>query len=181
MSWNLISVPLQQSDMRPPAVFGDDFGGTYYSVAQYGAGGYSVPDTMRLGKGYWLFAGSPSHIDAIGSPQLHVTVSLGQSWNIIGDPFPVPIPLSSVRIGDGIETRTIAEAAGAGWIVGTLYGYNGSSYSSAGQSLNVWRGYWLFALVNGLSAIFDISPPDMPGGKRHGPMVQKGSNQRRGF
>jgi hypothetical protein len=144
--------------MRPSAVFGDDFGPSFFTVYQFNpGGGYSSPDTMWMGRGYWLFAAAPTVIDAIGSTQAQVTVSLGLSWNIIGNPFPVPYALTRLRVSNGIETKTLSDAASSGWILATLYGYNGSSYFPAGQSLAVWHGYWIFALVSNLTMVFDAS------------------------
>jgi hypothetical protein len=164
--WNMIGVPTHQTDMTPQGIFGDDFGGALISVFGFNPiGGYVVPDTLHLGEGYWLRTPSPLVIDAVGSPQPSVSVPLYTGWNMIGNPFPAPLPKSMLRFTDGVTTKTIIEAQFAGWLMDVLYGFNGAGYVQENVSLAVWNGYWLRTLIPNISILYDLSAlrPARPG------------------
>jgi len=180
--WNMVGVPVLQTDMSPQGIFADDFGGSPINVFGFSlATGYSVPDTLRLGKGYWLNTPTARDIDAVGTAQESVTFPLEAGWNIIGNPFPAPLQKSLLRFTDGITVKTISEAHSAGWLVDLLYGFDGSAYVQENVSLAVWNAYWAKILVSNLFIIFDLNPSPARGVEinlqRARPHVQRVTNR----
>jgi len=160
--WNLVSVPVPQTVMTPAGVFGDDYGATAYYTFQYSsASGYSVPTTMNMGQGYWLGSNTAVTIDATGSPLSSATLALSAGFNIIGNPFVTGEPIANVMFTDGIDTKTIAQAASAGWLSNVLYKYAGTGYGYETSTLDVWNGYWIPMLTTGISIQYSavIGPP----------------------
>jgi predicted lipoprotein with Yx(FWY)xxD motif len=164
--WNMIGVPTLQTDMSPRGIFSDDFGGNPINV--YGFNpitGYVVPDTLRLGAGYWLRTPSALAIDAVGAPQPTVSFSLHTGWNMIGNPFPAPLPKSMLRFTDGVTTKTINEAQSAGWLIDVVYGFTSAGYVQENVSLAVWNGYWMRTLIPNISILYNLGTlrPTHPG------------------
>jgi hypothetical protein len=149
--WNLISVPIQQTDMSPAGVFGDDYSVPYYTFQYSAAGGYSVPLTLNMGQGYWLGSNSAQEVDAVGTPLSTVDRALTNGFNIIGNPYVVPILMSNLRFTNGVDTKTWAEAVTATWLNNALYGFNGTSYFFESTSLGVWKGYWIPMMASGIT------------------------------
>lgn len=155
--WNMIGVPLLQTDMSPQGIFGDDLVAPINVYGFNPVSGYIVPDTLRLGAGYWLRTPSSQVIDAVGTVQDSVALPLYNGWNMIGNPFPIPFPKSMVRFTDGVTTKTFAEAQSAGWLMDVVYGFNGMMYVQENQSLTTWNGYWLRILMANLSIVYDLN------------------------
>jgi hypothetical protein len=149
--WNLISVPVQQTDMTPAGVFGDDYGVPYYTFQYNAVGGYSVPSALNMGQGYWLGSNSAQVIDAVGTPLSTVDMALTNGFNIIGNPYVVSILKSDLRFTNGVDTKNMTDAAIAGWLSNVLYGYSGSGYIVENTTLNVWNGYWIPMLTGGIT------------------------------
>ncbi len=81
--WNLVSVPLLQSDYTPGVVFPGRLGSIYeYNTAtkQY------VPvTTLACGKGYWVLYGSPDTVTVIGLAPGPLTGTVAQAgWALVG-------------------------------------------------------------------------------------------------
>jgi hypothetical protein len=154
----MIGVPVLQTDMSPQGVFADDLGGSPVHIFGFDPiSGYTIPDTLRLGEGYWLRTQLGQVIDAVGMAQAVVTLPLPLGWSIIGNPFPAPFQKSLLRFTDGVTTKTITEAQVAGWLVNRLYGFDGNGYVEENQSLAVWNGYWLRTLVANLEIVYDFN------------------------
>jgi hypothetical protein len=156
--WNMIGIPVLQTDMSPHGVFADDFGTAPITLFRFNAiTGYGTPDTLRLGEGYWLRTPTAQTVDAVGTAQALVTRPLSLGWNMVGNPFPAPLQRSRLRFTDGSTTKTITEAQIAGWVTNALYGFDGNGYVQENQSLAVWNGYWMRTLVPNLSIVFDLT------------------------
>jgi hypothetical protein len=154
----MIGVPVLQTDMTPQGIFADDFGAAPIDVFGFSPiNGYVVPDTLRLGHGYWLRTLSAQVIDAVGTAQASTSILLQLGWNIIGNPFPAPLQKSSLRFTDGVTTKTMSEAESAGWLTNLLYGFNGAAYVQENLTLAVWNGYWLRTLVPSISILYDLN------------------------
>ncbi len=150
--WNLVSPAMQQVDMTPAGVFGDDYGATPYYTFQYSpSGGYSVPSTLNMGQGYWLGSNSAQVIDAVGTPLSTANKALVSGFNIIGNPFAVSMLKDSLKFTVGSTTKNMVQAAVAGWLSNVLYGYSGGTYFVEGTTLGVWNGYWIPMLVDGIT------------------------------
>jgi len=154
--WNMIGVPTLQIDMSPAGVFGDDLPLPISVFGFHPITGYTAPDTLRLGVGYWLRTPTSSVIDAVGTVQASVSRPLFPGWNMIGNPFPAPFPRSMLKFTDGVAVKTLAEAESAGWLQGFLYGFNGMFYVQENVALAVWNGYWIRMLVPNISIIYNL-------------------------
>jgi hypothetical protein len=159
--WNLVSVPVQQADMSPAGIFGDDYGETPYYVFQYGStGGYTASSLLRPGQGYWLGANTGQAVDAVGIPLSGASLALTSGFNIIGDPFPEAEPVGNLRFTNGTNTLTMDEAAGSPyrWLSNVIYKYTGDGYNYETAALEVWKGYWIPILVDGITIQYAPAP-----------------------
>ena len=150
--WNLISVPAQQPDMTPSGLFADDFGTSQYYVFQFNSqAGYSSPATMAMGQGYWLGSNVSKTVSATGNSLTTVATPVVNGFNIIGNPLMTSEPISNMSFSDGSTTKSMLDAAGAGWLSNVLYKYTGSGYAGESTALEVWRGYWIPMLRDGIT------------------------------
>lgn len=154
--WNMIGVPTLQTDMSPQGIFGDDLNPPISVFGFNPATGYTAPDTLRLGTGYWLRTPSSSVIDAVGTVQASVSRPLFVGWNMIGNPFPAPFSKALLKFTDGVTVKTLAEAASAGWLQGILYGFNGTFYIQENVALAVWNGYWIRIFVPNITILYTL-------------------------
>lgn len=154
--WNMVAVPTLQTDMSPQGIFGDDLSPPIFVFGFNPTTGYTAPDTLRLGVGYWLRTLASSVIDAVGTVQPSVSRPLFLGWNMIGNPFPAPFPKSMLKFTDGVMIKSITEAESAGWLQGLLYGFNGSLYVQENVALAVWNGYWIRTLVPNITILYDL-------------------------
>ena len=105
----------------------------------------SPVNTLAAGLGYWARFPAPSYLHYDGPlvpASAPFSISLGAGWNQIGDPFPLPVPLSSLSAG--------VSSAGASAISPTLYRYDTASGAYAAlnpsaDALQPYTGYWIFA------------------------------------
>ena len=101
-------------------------------------------NTLLPGTGYWVrfTASAYPHYDGERSRLGAFSLPLSAGWNLIGDPYPAAVPLSSV---------TANGAALPGSVVSpTLYRYDTSSgqyvaVSAATGALQPYAGYWIYA------------------------------------
>jgi subtilase family serine protease len=101
-----------------------------------------------LGQGYWVRfpqAISVTQQGTLASTASPFVVQLQPGWNMIGDPYPTAVPVTSIEFDS--ETLTFAQAASGTnpLIGGTVYEYNASSnlYSPA-STLSPDLGYWIY-------------------------------------
>ncbi|HEX7608958.1 MAG TPA: CARDB domain-containing protein [Candidatus Cryosericum sp.] len=121
-SWNLVSVsvPLPVSSIPGlQAVYG------YHD-------GWSAPPTLLLGGGYWVQVQNAVTVLLSGTPlTAPVSITYQAGWQLLGNPFDVPVPISSIT-NHGLIT--------------TCYSY-GSSWgilNPATDSLQPGKGYWIY-------------------------------------
>jgi len=171
VGWNLTSVPVDPWDPDASSVFadlvalGNALDGNLYAYAPNP--GYSVysgdfSDVAR-GLGYWLRLTVADGATVVGVPgevaAEPVELALAAGWNLIGHPQAASVPLADCLLTDGVEVKTLAEAAAAGWVQASLFRYNGGGYDmvkvSGGDddSLRPWYGYWVLAYQAGLSLV----------------------------
>ena len=112
---------------------------------------YPTPpaNTLTPGTGYWAAFGAPAYPHYEGTPVSTTTpfsLAVAAGWNLIGDPFPAAVPLSSVTVSG--TPLALSSAASP-----TLYTYSTASgqyvtLSAASDSLQPYAGYWLYATQN---------------------------------
>jgi hypothetical protein len=102
-------------------------------------------------KGYWANLPANKTVTASGTiPTTDQTIALVKGWNMISVPW--AYPKAAIQVQKGTETKSWADAVAAGWVRDTIWGYDGA-YQSV-TTLDPWSGYWVKALVDGLSLKF---------------------------
>jgi len=144
--WYMVSVPTT----------GDTagiFGVTLYRYRGNGTNWDEFTGTAAIEpvKGYWANLPANKTVTASGSvPTTDQTVALVRGWNMISVPW--AYPKAAIQVQRGTETKSWADAVAAGWVRDTIWGYDGT-YQSV-TTLDPWYGYWVRALVDGLSLKF---------------------------
>ena len=116
----------------------------------------SPVNTLSAGLGYWARFPSSQylHYDGPSVPAIPFTPLLSAGWNQIGNPFPVAVPLASLKV-EGVLLSASSVASP------TLYRYDtvSSAYvalNPATDALQPYVGYWIYARS---SASLSIPPP----------------------
>lgn len=140
-AWNLISIPLQTSDMRKTVMFPT----ASSSAFNYEPGGYVDADTLGMGLGYWLKYTSPD-TEMISGTRLSIdTIPVYVGWNMIGAlTYPMlttsVIPLSPVTISS------------------SFFAYSPSKGYYNADTLKPCQGYWIKVTHAG-SVVLDNTIP----------------------
>ena len=139
--------------------------GAGYAI--YPSAGFTV---VEPGAGYWLRLTTPAPLQTRGEilgSLYHMP--LAQGWNMIGHPFIFDVPLERVKVTDGLETVSIAEASlpPYSWLQLPFYYYEGgyrTLHTTGGDSnaLTPWTGYWVLTYVPGLELLVPPIEPDEP-------------------
>jgi hypothetical protein len=146
------------------------------------------PDTfgnMLIGDGYWIKL-EPTDSAVIqysgmtDNDSTDMWISLPEAgWTLIGHPYGYPRDLaaseqnpflwSGVEVTDGTVTKTMQQAADAGWITSQAYWVDSPTQSMytvglptdypATESLIAWHGYWVQSFVDNLALILTANPP----------------------
>ncbi|MBI5727367.1 MAG: immune inhibitor A, partial [Ignavibacteriales bacterium] len=126
--WNMVSVPLQASNMASTSIFAQ-------ATSQvYGFNnGYVTTATLENSKGYWVRYGSAASVNVCGNP-VTAAVPVTAGWNMIG-----------VYDRD-VQVSGIASIP-ANIVNSVYYGFN-NGYSQA-ATLNAGKGYWVRVSQNG--------------------------------
>jgi hypothetical protein len=104
---------------------------------------------IGFGQGEWVRFPSPITIGFSGEPfddtsPLDVTLSTG--WNLIGDPYPLSVPLTSLTFSNNTQTFSQASSGTSPVIGSSVWGYDpvSSSYIAT-TTLVPQQGYWIYA------------------------------------
>ncbi len=152
--WYLVSVPTEGEPL-------DLFGVPLY---EWTGTAYARPTSLSPTRGYWARLPQGKAVVAQGVvPASDQRVPLDRAgWHLVGAPWPVAkTALEVVREG---QVKSWADAVAAGWVRDTLWGYRAEdgAYRRA-TTLEPWYGYWLYALVGGLTLrVRAGSPPPPP-------------------
>ncbi|MCX5971285.1 MAG: hypothetical protein NTV14_07285, partial [Coprothermobacterota bacterium] len=147
--WNLISVPVI-TGLSPDQLFATLPAGwqifSWDAVSQVYLPKARIP-LVLVGSGYWLkFPGtSPLSFPVTGIPtDTAIRVSLAPGWNMIGASWPTPMTWSALRVEKDGLSKTMGEAAAAGWVKNVLWQYAAGVYANLWDApLPVGYGYWL--------------------------------------
>ena len=128
--WNLVGLPFEFEDTSVEYLFPQSAPGTLYSFN----GTYTNAAELELGSGYWLYfdEGEPIVLSGI-SVEINV-VELTEGWNLISGIS------SAVSINEINDPQNIL-------VPGTVYGFNGTYYSS--NVLSPGNGYWVYSNQDG--------------------------------
>ena len=110
-------------------------------------------DTFHQGQGAWANFHTPADLLLKGADLTagtgKLTVTLTAGWNMIGDPYSLPLSMSSLVVVDSSgNTYNLSQANAKGIVYATLYGYDtatGQYDSHIGDSLQPYTGYWIDA------------------------------------
>lgn len=159
---NMISVPYDYSGQPLDELFG--YAGvrlaTYVpAVGQYAFTPTPPADSLHLGRGYFVRLPATVTLSRAGTPAdatMDFSIPLQPGWNMIGDPFLVPISLSATHVSSASGASSTFSAAVSGTpllLSSLLYSYSPSANSGKGgyvtlqpgASLQPGLGYWVYA------------------------------------
>ncbi len=156
---NFFSLPYDYSGVSLSSLFG--YSGVNLAVwsptlLQYEMSPTAPANQIQPGQGYWARFPQAVTVTAAGldtDTSQPFPITLGTGWNMIGDPFPGTVTVSSLTVSYGGKTYSFASASGgAGLIRSSLYRYNpsGNAYVTLGasDSLQPDLGYWVYANHN---------------------------------
>jgi hypothetical protein len=128
--WNMVSIPLQANNMLVSQIFP---AATSLAYAYYN--GYSIVDTLKLDKGYWIRYANPATVTVYGSAAPVNSVSLSSGWNLIGIHH-TDVPVSSIT------------TTPSGIINSAFFGFE-TGYVQP-TTLVSGKGYWVRATAAGV-------------------------------
>lgn len=116
----------------------------------------SPADTMHIGDGYWIDLASSASISRQGisvpNTQKDFLIVLNQGWNMIGDPFPQPIQLTTLEIAPVSSPTNTTSFGQSAAVNQTLYtfpagalGYEQVTATGTPNTLQPYAGYWIEA------------------------------------
>ena len=161
---NMISVPYDYSGQPLDTLFG--YANVHLATwdtlgAHYAYTSTAPADALRLGRSYFVKLPTAVTLTRVGTPADPTTdfsLPLSAGWNMIGDPFLVPVSLSAMNVSSGGVVSTFSTAvSGAPLLVSSLlYSYNQSTNSGKGGyvtlqtsgALQPGQGYWIYAYSN---------------------------------
>jgi uncharacterized repeat protein (TIGR03803 family) len=161
----LFSLPYTYSGVDVDTIFG--YSGVKLAVWNPLTAIYSLTPTppanqIVAGQGYWARFPQQVNVTTPGTPAPTNTpfiIALKPGWNMIGDPFPAAVALSSLTFNDGTESYSTASLGTSALISPTFYAYSaGATGYSAASSLEPDQGYWVYAY-----SATDLDVP-VPGG-----------------
>ncbi|MBI2418270.1 MAG: T9SS type A sorting domain-containing protein [Ignavibacteriales bacterium] len=132
-SWNLVSVPLNASNMTASVLFP-----TATSPAYAYNNGYIQTQQLLNGAGYWLRYDAPTVVSICGEQVTAGTINLNAGWNLIGG------------YGNDLSVATLSTIP-AGIVNSSYFGYQGG-YAIA-SDLGSGKGYWVRATQSGVLVI----------------------------
>ena len=177
--WNLISMWIEPEDPTPEAVFDEVPGILYLYRWDPDIEGWltahegTLTQVSVLG-GYWLWLPEPTTVCVTGT---EVTgdqeIPLGKAgWQMIGVPYPVAwgdvVGVGSIRVRNGAEVMTLAEAVAAGWLYHTVWEYDTAAGEwitttlAEGTTLVPEKGYYIYTYVDNLTLLLSEMPTPGP-------------------
>jgi uncharacterized repeat protein (TIGR03803 family) len=114
---------------------------------------YDDASALAPGQGCWARFAQDTALYDLGKPtdtSKPFGIALQKGWNMIGDPFPSPVSLTTAQVQDlSGKSYTFSDASKAGLVAYTLYSYpaGSSRYQvlDGSGTLSPYLGYWLYA------------------------------------
>lgn len=126
--WNLVSVPLAQSNDSASVIFSNKFGDMF----AFSGGTYVQAPILTVGYGYWVYYTSAQSETITGSIQSTITVPLSQGWNLIGS--------------REVSTNTSAlTTIPANQLFGDVFAFAGGGYITT-TTIAPGQGVWVYSL-----------------------------------
>ncbi|HOO56116.1 MAG TPA: Ig domain-containing protein [bacterium] len=152
--WILLGIPVQPSPPDPVSIFGENGEYKIYRWDPEAAddeyvGKYRSPSQLLAGYGLWIkaydediaYSYQGGAVDTSGE----YTIDIKEGWNQIASPYNSDFAWGSVRVRNNGQDYSLTDAADAGLISMTLYGYDSDAsswvqYDPAG-TMEVQKGY----------------------------------------
>jgi hypothetical protein len=129
--WNIVSIPLVETDYHFASVFSNAGSNAYGYSAGY------VPEAiLQNGQGYWVKFNSADTQAFIGQPLVDDTVNVLDRWNLVG------AGTSPIAVGNLVAVPPLV-------VNSNYYGYSNLTGYSTADSLRPGRGYWVKVAGNG--------------------------------
>jgi len=128
--WNIVSVPLEASDMSKGGLFPMATSNAFW----FDGNEYVVKDTLEVGKGYWLKFAADSSITVIGPKRDSLVIPVFAGWNLIGT-LSIDIPTTNVYTNP------------AGILASNFFGFMNRYYPT--NTLKKGEGYWIKTNASG--------------------------------
>jgi len=157
--WSLVGLPLVPgSGATVDGLLTGPSPGNAYAY-DYPGGSYRLLEDaapVAQGTGYWLATDAAFSWAMTGTRNLDgVTVPLRAGWNLVGNAIWFTGPRNGLRVIHGGNTYTWTVAAQMGLVSASVQGYDPTTgaYQDTAD-LRPWHGYWINALVEGVSVQF---------------------------
>lgn len=164
--WHLVGVPVIAAQSPPEELSmpgtawstWDSSEQTYLSVGLESAD-WPVDNFALPGAGLWASFDAGTSYYITGQPvpiDQPYSIELQPGWNLIANPFPVPVTwdLNAIRVSAAGVATTLADAQARDWVEDFAWGWNDHAYSLVYDSavvagvpstLEPFRGYWFQA------------------------------------
>ena len=189
-TYYLMSVPLFNPTLPSSEFFGPQLGEganwLYYGYAR-DSGEYVAGDSVRTGRGGWLYIRSKNTLIVKGTalkPDTMFSLPLSRGWNLIGSPFTFPVYWENTLIRYNGTLLRLFDNASRQLIRRQLFHYsdtthnqmNDGCYYSNGDMLRTadtarllpWQGYWVYAEKSNVELLINpqAAAPRPPGLKK---------------
>lgn len=185
---SMVSIPLMLENQDAYSLFGSGFDIAKWAPGENAYHFYlkNAADTLlqlNAGYGYWLKLDSAKDVTVYGSlvsTSSDYAISLKAGWNQIGNPFNFNVDFSDVKVKYQGTTKTLSEAADAGWLGKYAFSYPNASAgyqlihptaNGAKRILEPWLGYW----VNSAYDLDILIPPTQAVKTKESIAVEAGS------
>jgi hypothetical protein len=123
--WNLVGLANLPASSEKDSVYHSAISTAF----GYGAGGYTIVDTLQSGAGYFLKLGDNCTIEQIGDPvTLPRTIPVSAGWNLISS-------------GSGESAPVAGIVASGTTVISRYFGFDGQYFGAA--SIEPGRAYWV--------------------------------------
>ncbi len=128
--WNLIGLPINESDLNFLDIFPNAIDETLYLFDT----NYILTQTLNQGNGYWLRFSDSGSETVVGDPITSLTIDINENWNLISG-LSVPTLFNEI-----IDNENIL-------IPGTLFGFLNSYFQS--DYIVPGGGFWVRSISDG--------------------------------
>jgi hypothetical protein len=160
--WSMLGMPLVPAagSSTVDDVILTDLAALAWVFDFHGVSGYALmtgSDPLLIGRGVWLASTAGFDWSMEGSQDIgDVTVPLANGWSLLGYPLWFTLPLDNVRVLQGGQEYTYAEAVAGNLVSGNVYGWDTALASyTTNVDLHAWQGYWVAAYADDVTLRFN--------------------------
>ena len=106
-----------------------------------------------VGIGFWARITDLTQVQLLGTQETSAfyEIPLQPGFNMIGDPYPFPVPWNTVSVRFGNQILSVSDAYNQKLMSNALWSYSGGRYTfqiAPNGSLQPWQGHWIRANTN---------------------------------